>query len=75
MHGGGTCGKENDGEVKRECAMSKRRVAIELPPFNPTLVKVHSQMATIWNGAKDMVSKNNIARKAKKLAKQLLQEA
>ena len=31
---------------------------IELPPLNMVLVKVHWELATIWVGFKDMVSKN-----------------
>ena len=51
------------------------RVGIELTPLNIALVDVHRELATVWNGGKDMVYKNKTAKKAEKLAKQPLEEA
>ena len=50
-------------------------MGIELPPLNITLVKVHRELTTMRNGAKDMVHKNKMAKKAEKYANQQLEEA
>ena len=50
------------------------RMGIELPPLNIALAEVHRELATMQNGAKDMVLKNKSAKKAEKYAKEQLEE-
>ena len=51
------------------------RIGIELPPLNAALVEVHQELATIRNGAKDMVTKNKRLKKQKKYAQGQLAKA
>ena len=51
------------------------RIGIELPPLNTALVEVHRELATVHNGAKDMVTKNKRTKKAENYAQQQLADA
>ena len=62
-------------KVSQKRNIGVQRVGIELPPLNIALVEVHRELATMQNGAKDMVLKNKSAKKAEKYAKQQLEEA
>ena len=44
------------------------RIGIELPPVNAALLEVHQELATVRNGAKDMVTKNKRLKKQEKYA-------
>ena len=50
------------------------RIDIELPPLNAALVEVHRELATVRNGAKDMVRKNKRLKKKEKYARGQLAE-
>ena len=45
------------------------------PPLNVAVVEVHQELATVRNGAKDMVTKNNSLKKKEKFAQVQLAEA
>ena len=47
------------GKIRRLRNANEGRIGIELPPLNAALVEVHQELATVRNGAKDMVTKNN----------------
>ena len=51
------------------------RIGIELPPLNAALVEVHWELATVRNGAKDMVMKNKRLKKGEKYAQGQFAEA
>ena len=44
----------------------ERRICIELPPLNATLVEVHQELTTIRYDAKDMVTENKHLKKKEK---------
>ena len=46
-------------KIGRMRNVDEGRIDIELPPLNTALVKVHWELATVRNGAKDMAMKNN----------------
>ena len=50
------------------------RIGIELPPLNAAMVQVHRELATVRNGAKDMVTKNKRLKKKEKYAQGQLAE-
>ena len=51
------------------------KIGIELPPLNVALVEVHGELATVPNGAKDMVTKNKRLKKKEKYVQGQLAEA
>ena len=51
------------------------RIGIKLPPLNAALVEVHRELATVQNGAKDMVTKTKHLKKQEKDAQGQLDEA
>ena len=50
-------------------------IGIELPPLNTALVEVHRELATVRDGAKEMVTKNKHLKKKEKYAQGQLAEA
>ena len=53
-------------KIERMQNVDEGRIDIELPPLNMALVEVHQELATVKNGAKDMVTKNKCLKKKKK---------
>ena len=53
------------GKIGRMRTVDAGHIGIGLPPLNMSFVKVHRELATVRNGAKDMVTKNKRAKKAK----------
>mgnify|MGYP000503494635 FL=1 len=51
------------------------RIGIELPPLNTAMVEIHSELATVRNDAKDMVTKTKHLKKKEKYAQNQLAEA
>ena len=66
---------EDEEPLARKRNAAIRRVGIELPPLNTTLVEVHRELARTAICAKDMVTKNKIVRKTVKRPKEELQKA
>ena len=74
---GGTAEREDEralDKIGRMWAADEDHIDIELPRLNTALVEVHSELATVRNGAKDMVTKNQCLQKAEKLTKHQLEE-
>ena len=62
-------------KISRMRNVDEGRMGIEQPLLNISLVEVHRELATMQNGAKDMVRKNKMAKKVEKYAKEQLEEA
>ena len=74
----GTAEREDERALDRFGRMwnaDEGRIGIELPPLNAALVEVHRELATVRNGAKDMVTKNKRLKKQEKYAQGQLAEA
>ena len=74
----GSAERENErdfGKFGRIRTVDEDRIDVELPPLNRSLVEVHRKLATVRNGAKDMVTKSKRLTKAEKYAQQQLAEA
>ena len=74
----GTAEREDEralDKIGRMRNADEGRIGIELPPLNAALVEVHRELATVRNGAKDMVTKNKRLKKQEKYAQGQLTEA
>ena len=63
------------GTAEREDEHALNKIGIELPPLNASLVQIHRELATVRNGAKDIVIKNKRLKKKQKYAQGQLEEA
>ena len=67
----GTAEREEEralDKIRRMRNAYNGRIGIQLPPLNVALVEVYQELATVRNGAKDMVTKNKHLNKKKKYA-------
>ena len=74
----GTAEREDEralDKIGRMRNADEGRIGIELPPLNAALVEVHLELATVRNGAKDMVMKNKRLKKGEKYAQGQFAEA
>ena len=54
------------GKIGRLWNAYEGRIGIELPPLNAALVEVHCELAIVWNGAKDKVTKKKCLKRKEK---------